>query len=256
MIFTLVLIAIGVLLFLVIGYNIVLQYKQKQQADQRAAIARQKTFISESEDLLLNSARLPYSTEIMLILHKRIMHSLQQIKRIDPDVKGLTDRLGASQNQISQLQDRGFENNQQLRIPDNDAEAVQMLKVIKRLRAVIRSEHARGRIATSIFVAEDRKLELMILKVNIENTIKRALESQAMRQWGSSRQLLNKAISVLNGLSDRDEYLEQRLAQMRQMNDDMSEKLKKVQTKQKEDKEKEMKEQDELDVIFQPKKKW
>lgn len=256
MIFTLVLVAIGVLLFLVIGYNIILQYKQKQQADQRIAISRQKVIISESEDLLLNSARLPYSKEIMVVLHKRIMHALEEIKKIDPEVKGLNERISASQNQLAQLQNRGIESPTQLRMPDSDTEALQMLKVIKRLRGVIRSEHARGRIATPIFVAEDRRLELMTLKVNIENTIKRAVESQAIRQWGTARQLLNKAISIVSNLSDRDEYLEQRLAYMHQMNDEMSDKLKKVQTKQKEEKAKELKEKDELDMLFQPKKKW
>ncbi|CAG9296521.1 DNA repair protein [Celerinatantimonas diazotrophica] len=256
MIFTLVLIAIGVLLFLVIGYNIALQYKQKQQADQRIAISRQKVIISESEDLLLNSARIPYSKEMMTVLHKRIMYALEQIKKIDPEVKGLHERLNASQNQLTQIQNRNYESPTHLRMPDNDTEALQMLKVIKRLRAVIRSEHSRGRIATPIFVAEDRRLELMTLKVNIENTIKRAAESQAVRQWGTARQLLNKAITIVSNLSDRDEYLEQRLAYMHQMNDEMSERLKKVQTQQKEEKAKDLKEQDELDMLFQPKKKW
>lgn len=129
MIFTLVLIAIGVLLFLVIGYNIMLQYKQKQLADQRTAISRQKLFISESEDLLLNSSRIPYSKEMLVVLHKRIMHALEQIKKVDPEVKGLNDRINACRNQLSQLQQRSDTQQQTLRMPANDAEALQMLKV-------------------------------------------------------------------------------------------------------------------------------
>lgn len=252
MIFTLVLIAIGILLFLVIGYNIVLQYKQKQQADLRSAVSRHRRVISETEDLLLNSARLPYSISLMLILHKRIFNALNHIQKVYPEMKGLKERLESSQNQVNQLQDKNATTTQQFRVPDNDGEAIQMLKVVKRLRSVIRSEHAYGRIATPTFIAEDRRLELMILKVNIENTIKRAMEAQAMRQWGTARQLLNKAINVINNISDKDEYMEHKLSQMHQMNNDMSEKLNKVKTQEAE----ERKEKDDLDMLFQPKKKW
>ena len=43
MILTLVLLSIGALLFLVIAYNVVQQYKQKAEAEKRHAIARHKT---------------------------------------------------------------------------------------------------------------------------------------------------------------------------------------------------------------------
>ncbi|MFM2481026.1 DNA repair protein [Celerinatantimonas sp. YJH-8] len=251
MIFTLVLIAIGILLFIVIGYNIVLQYKQKLLADQRATISRHKVVISETEDLLLNSSRIPYSSDLMIILHNRILKTLTLIQKVDPELKGLNDRIQAAKNQMEQLRN-GIEQSAVLRIPDTDSEAVQMLKIIKRLRSVIRSEHSRGRVATPNYVAEDRRLELMTLKVNIENAIKRAMEAQAMRQWGTARQLLNKAITVVSNINDKDDYLIAKLEQMHQMNDDMSEKLKKVQSQQK----KEEEEKDDIDVLFQPKKKW
>ena len=53
MVLTLILLSIGALLFLVITYNIVQQYKQKQETDRRILMSRQKLIIDESDELLL-----------------------------------------------------------------------------------------------------------------------------------------------------------------------------------------------------------
>ncbi len=45
MVLTLILLSIGALLFLVITYNIVQQYKQKQETDRRILMSRQKLII-------------------------------------------------------------------------------------------------------------------------------------------------------------------------------------------------------------------
>ena len=52
MILTLILLSIGALLFLVIAYNVVQQYKQKAEADKRQAIARHKAVAGETEEEL------------------------------------------------------------------------------------------------------------------------------------------------------------------------------------------------------------
>lgn len=254
MIFTLVLIAIGAVLFLVIGYNVLLQYRQKQEADKRANIAKHKAIISETEDLLLNSVRLPYSKELVSLLHRRTLYALHSIKEIDPSVSGLDNRIRACEAQITQLEQRDYSMEGNFRPPDTDKEAIQMLQVIKKLRSVVRSEQAKGKVDTQAFIVEDRRLELMQLKVNIENAIKRAMEAQALRQWGTARQLLNKGIQVVSNITDPDAYLEQKLGEMRQMNQEMSDKLKQVQKEHVE--EQREKEQDDIDVLFQPKKKW
>ena len=51
MILTLILLSIGALLFLVIAYNVVQQYKQKAEADKRQAIARHKAVADETEEI-------------------------------------------------------------------------------------------------------------------------------------------------------------------------------------------------------------
>ncbi len=57
MVLTLILLSIGALLFLVITYNIVQQYKQKQETDRRILMTKQKLIIDESDELLLNASR-------------------------------------------------------------------------------------------------------------------------------------------------------------------------------------------------------
>lgn len=254
MVFTLILLGIGALLFLVIAYNMVQQYKQKQESERRLAVAKQKAIINETEELLLHSSILPYSKVLVELLHKRIFEALNQIQTVDPSVKGLHSRIRATKEQLSQINTTSDAHDGTFRAPDTDKDALQMLKIVKKIRAVVRSEHAKGRLNTQAFVLEDRRLELMQLKVNIENALKRAIETQALRQWGTARQLLNKGISALNNISDRDAYLEQKLQDMLQMNQEMSEKLKSA--SQKEAQNLADKETDELDVLFQPKKKW
>jgi hypothetical protein len=254
MVFTLVLLGIGALLFLVIAYNMVQQFKQKQETERRLAIAKQKAIINETEELLLHSSILPYSKELVELLHKRMLEALNQIRTTDPSVKGLNNRIRATKGQLSQIKNAGDISDSAFRAPDTDKDALQMLQIIKKIRAVVRSEHAKGRLNTQVFVLEDRRLELMQLKVNIENALKRAVEAQALRQWGTARQLLNKGISALSNISDRDAYLEQKLQDMRRMNQEMSDKLKSASKQEAEDLAE--KETDELDVLFQPKKKW
>jgi hypothetical protein len=254
MIFTLVLIAIGAVLFLIIGYNVLLQYRQKQEADRKAGIAKHKAIISETEDLLLNSVRLPYSKQLVALLQRRTLYALRSIKQVDPTVTGLNNRIRSCEGQIAQLEQREYSSEGNFRPPDSDKEALQMLQVIKKLRAVVRSEQAKGKLDTQTFILEDRRLELMQLKVNIENAMKRAVEAQALRQWGTARQMLNRGISVVSSIDDRDAYLEQKLNEMRQMNVEMSDKLKKVQSKQVQDQE--HKDKSDIDELFAPKKKW
>ncbi|WP_432453251.1 MULTISPECIES: DNA repair protein [unclassified Agarivorans] len=255
MVFTLILLGVGTLLFLVIGYNMVQQFKQKQETERRLAIAKQKAIINETEELLLHSSILPYSKELVETLHSRILQALNHIRTTDPTVKGLNNRIRATKGQLSQIKGSGGEvSDSAFRAPDTDKDALQMLQIVKKIRAVVRSEHAKGRLNTQVFVLEDRRLELMQLKINIENALKRAIEAQALRQWGSARQLLNKSISALSNISDRDAYLEQKLTDMKRMNSEMSEKLKSASQQQVQDLAE--KETDELDVLFQPKKKW
>ncbi|MGC3833145.1 hypothetical protein ACPSKX_01950 [Moritella viscosa] len=72
---TLMIIAIAVLLFLVIGYNIILQYKRKAETEKRQIIIKHRQVIEEAEELLLNSTSLPYSKVLTLLPYRKYVNA-------------------------------------------------------------------------------------------------------------------------------------------------------------------------------------
>ncbi len=84
MLFPLILSLIGLLLFVLIGYNIIQQYKQKIEAERRIAISKQRAVISEVDELLLNATRMPFSKSLLLILQNRIRNALMQMIKSSP----------------------------------------------------------------------------------------------------------------------------------------------------------------------------
>ena len=77
MIITVVLVLIGALVLVVIGINIIQQQKARVEGDRRNEFNRQKAILDETEAVLANSAILPCSNQIIIILHERIKDALQ-----------------------------------------------------------------------------------------------------------------------------------------------------------------------------------
>lgn len=252
MVLTLVLLAIGVLLFFTIAYNIFQQYKQKQEIDRRGVIARQKVIIEETEDILLNVNRLPLNKIVILLLQNRILDAMRILLPYTPNAQLLQQRIDDVQNQIKYVNEN-YKDEGVFRAPDSDRQAIQMLQTIKKLRLILRMEHNKSKIDPQSFSVEDRKLELMLLKVNIANLLQKAMEARVQRQMGTAKQLLAKGINVLGGIGDKDNFLLSREEEMRKTLKEMNEQLEQESKKERE----ELKEkQDDLDVLFQPKRKW
>jgi len=254
MILTLVLLSIGLLLILVVGYNIVQQYKQKVETDRRITMSKQKHIIDEADELLLNANRLPYTKTLVLLLQNRILDALKNILQANPGLTSVRQRIQDVTAQIHYVQENYSGTDEtSFRAPDNDRQAIQMLQLVKKIRAVVRIEHNKGKIAPPAFIAEDRRLELLLLKINIANLQQRALDAQIQRQFGTARQLLTKGISTLTSIHDKDAWLITREEEMRFRLREMSEQLEEANQKEME----QMKEKkDDLDVLFQPKRKW
>ena len=253
MVLTLVLLAIGALLFLTIAYNIFQQHKQKQEIDRRAIVARQKIIIEEAEDILLNVNRMPYSKTLILLLQTRILDALRTLQQATPNVGAIAQRIQDVENQLKYVREnyKGDENS--FRLPDSDRQAIQMLQTAKKLRAIVRLEHNKGKIDPQSFAAEDRRLELMMLKVNIANLLQKAMEARLQNQIGTAKQLLTKGINALSVIRDKDAYLIASEEEMRATLRDINEHQEKVSQREREELQEK---QDDLDVLFQPKRKW
>ncbi len=249
------LIALGVvLLVLILGYNIMLQYRLKIETAKKQESARYLTIIDATEDLIGNAHHMPFSKDLLVCLNNRILDALQNMLDLDPKNKQLAQRVENMQAQIKHLKENhpGGESTP-FKVPSSDKQAIVMLKLVKRLRDTVRSEHNKGRFDTQAFVAENARLETIQIRINIENVIKRANDSIVRGQPGTALQLLRKGIDVLN--TKNDSYSTQAREKLQTMHDDIEQRR---QTKsasdvqQMEDKER----NSDMEALFGEKKKW
>lgn len=254
---TIIVIAIAILLFLVIGYNITLQYKRKAATEKRQAIIKHRQIIEEAEELLLNATSLPYSKALILVLHRRMYDSLMAILQLDPSLQQVRQRLVNVKTQLTQIKaNPSQQEDTRFRSPNTDREAIVLLQQVKKVRGVLRSEHAKSKLNTQTYILEDRKLELMQLKVNVDNLLKRAYEARAARQFGSTKQMLRKGIDTLNTISDKDEYLINKQQTMTALLSEINEQLSQASSEDLKDRQEKEDAKNELDLLFQPKQKW
>lgn len=258
MLFPVIFSLVGLLLFVLIGYNIVQQYKQKVEAERRMAISKQRAVVFEVDELLLNATRMPFSKSLLLILQNRIRNALLMMIHISPAVPAMREHLLNTETQIQQIRDSYTPPDESIfRTPENDKEALALLQVTKKIRAVLRSEHTKGKISTEVLVAEDHRLEMMQLKINIENSIKRINDAQLNKQFGSANQIINKLLNILASIPDKDSYLEQKQFQLIEYKNTIKSYL--VETSDnalRAMKAKEKEKKNDLDELFADKKKW
>ncbi len=255
MILTLILLSIGALLFLVIAYNVMQQYKQKAEADKRQAIAKHKSIADETEEVLLNVNLVPFSKNLVLLLQHRILDAYRAIAQVMPGNAQIRQRVLDVQTQIKNVRENYSSHDEgHFKTPESDRQAIQMLQLVKKMRAVLRVEHNKGKIDPQGFAQEDRRLELMQLKINIANLLKRAMDAQIQGQYGTCRQLFTKGLAAVSNIGDKDAYLLAREEDMRQGLQSLDEHL--AQQSESELQNIKDKETDELDILFQHKKKW
>lgn len=251
---TLILIAIGALLFLVIVYNILQQYRQKQQAERRTLLLRHKNIINETDELLLHAGQLPFSKALVMVLYNRILSSLQIMQQQDSASTQIKSRKANIEQQLQQVKEHYQMDQASLKPPESDQQAIHMLKIVKRLRALLRIEHNNGKLGNQTFVVEDRRLELVQLKINLANLVKRARIAVDNKNNQMARQMLTKGLNVLEQVPDKDEQLKNIEENLQLRLNELNNTLVKVEQEQKAREEEQ--EKSELDQLFEPKRKW
>ena len=245
---------VAILLVLILGYNIILQYKVKVETTRRQESARYVTLIDNTEELIDHAHHIPFSQPLLLCLNTRILDALESMVELDPKNKHLSQRLEHVKRQIAQLQQN--ENNEEstsFKMPSNDKQAIAMLKLVKRLRETIRNEHNKGRFDTQSYINENTRLETIQIRINIENVIKRANDSIIRGQTGTALQLLRKGIDALS--SKNDAYSIKAKLKLQSMLDELDKKLQ--DKSQKESLQSANKERNnDMDALFGEKKKW
>ncbi|GAB6262173.1 DNA repair protein [Photobacterium sp. 53610] len=244
---------VGLLLVLVVGYNVIIQYRQQLESQKQQELAKHIAVIDSSEDLISHAHHLPYSKDLLVCLNHRILSALESMYEIDQTDRSMPQRIHNVREQIKQLQQHYTPNEMSgFKVPTTDRQAIAMLQLVKRLKQVVKSEHSKGRLGTQAFVTENARLEGLQLRINIENVVKRANDARMKRQIGTAKQLLRKGLDALS--TKNHNYANQAREKLQAMLDEIDSSQNQTHAKQRQ----EMieKEQDELDVLFQPKKKW
>lgn len=233
--------------------NAVQQHKEKQNAERRQELTKQKKIIEETEEVLMNSANIPMSKALFSVLYRRIYTALAVMAELSPNSKEIKNRLTEAKERIenSSSQDSSAE---RIALPDNEKQVIALLQGVKKLRSIVRSEHSKGKIDTQVFLNEDKRLEKMQLQVNIDSQLKRGKAARSANMLGSARQYFEKALAVINSLNFTDEYVASRKQEIEDMLEEIMTELKA--TNASDAKKKLDNEKDDLDELFAPKKKW
>lgn len=245
---------VAILLVLVLGYNIMLQYKSKVETVKKQETARYVAVIDSTEELLGHANNIPFSKTLLLCLNHRILDALQSMQDLDPKNKQVATRIATMQQQLADI-DSNFndEETTSFKIPANDKQAIAMLKIVKKLRETVRNEHNKGRMDTQAYVNENGRLESMQIRINIENVIKRANDAISRGQSGTALQLLRKGIDALSSKSDS--YSQQAKEKLQTMLDDLDQQRQSRDAVEREEIENRER-NDDMDALFGDKKKW
>ncbi|WAJ69076.1 hypothetical protein [Catenovulum adriaticum] len=255
MIFTIVIALVIALVVLAIIINAVQQHKEKIESDKRNELAKYKHTVEETENLLMNIGNFPVSPQLILILHQRLLDAIKAMAELMPESTDFRQRLRDTQERVKNVSTQQPQvNDEDFNLPDDERATIALIQGIKKLRTALRSEHTKGKVDPQLFMTEDKRLDALQLRINVESLMKRGNMARQSQMLGSARQYYEKALATIDAQAIRSEYANQRKVELTTRLREITEELKN--TNEKDRRKKAADEEDDLDVLFQPKKKW
>lgn len=244
------------LIIFVVIVSAVQQHKEKQEAEKRVKVAKQKAIIDESEELIHNLTHIPSSPNIVKILTRRTLNAANVMQTLMPEVKGIKKKIIDISTRLEAAEDLAENQNNEVNfvLPDNEQQILAILQCIKKVRAILKSEQSKGMLDAQTFTQEDQRLDTMQLKINIESLVKRGSQAQSKEMLGSARQYFEKALQTLASHPVKTDYIKVKSAEISQQLEEITDSLKVTNASDAAKKAKN--EENELDMLFQPKKKW
>lgn len=254
-IFTIVIILIVTLIVGAIFVNAIQQHREKIEAEKRTEVAKQRSIIDETENVMIAADTMPVSQQLIYILQQRVINALRVINEMTPGIADVRQRLRDSDDKLK-LINVGEEapSHDAFQLPDNDKLIIQYIQAIKKFRVLLRSEHSKGKVDTQTFAREDKQLATLQLRVNVETLARRGEGALSSNMLGSARQYFEKAIAALEGQTPPNEYSKNRMIQLKEKLQVIQDNLRDVNAADRAKKQEA--ERDELDELFAPKKKW
>ena len=254
MLLTLIITLVIALVIIAVIVNAIQQHKERLAALKRAEFSKLRTILEDTEELIVNSANVPLSPAISNMLLKRIAFTLSAMVELEPGAKDIKQRLQETEKRLNESSGSELQAQESVTLPDNDQQLIGMIKGIKKLRTVLRAEHARGNVDTQVVIQEDKRLEILQLRINVESQIKRGNQARHNNMLGSARQYFEKALNSLSSSPHQDDYVTTRKSEVIQALEDIARELKEGNMRDREKKEE--KENKDLDELFAPKRKW
>ena len=259
MLITLAVIFIVLATFALIVVNMISDYTSRRDQDYRTMVNHARNIISDTEELLLNQAQISMSKVLLLVLHNRILRCLEKMSGLQREGisnANVKERLLNEKKIIAEIKS-SFHDELAFRPPETDGLALAQLRCIRRLRTILHSEMKIGTIvSTSEIQAGDRRLYLLVLKVNISNLISRTLELKRLKQIGSCRVLVQKGLDVIRKSNIKDEWINEKADLLMQLesglNEEKRDKLKELAL----DAGRQAEAKKDMDELFGDKKKW
>jgi len=243
------------LVLVAIVVNALQQHKEKQDAEKRTEIAKQKSVIDETENVLTATDSIPVSQTLILILNKRVLNAIRIIYELSPTIPDAKQRINNTEDKIKMIDvNQPTPPHEEFILPENDKLVIQYIQAIKKFRVLLRSEHNKGKVDKQVFTNEDRSLASLQIKVNVETLAKRGSAALQSNMLGSARQYYEKAIAALDTQQQPDDYNLQRREELAEQLKTIQNNLRNVNAQDRAKKQEE--ERDELDELFAPKKKW
>lgn len=239
------------LIIVVLGYNIYIQYMEKR----KQLIAKEKnnslSIIKGTEELLSFAAYIPFTPQLLYILHNRILNEFIILNKLEPKNHIFKERIKNKKEYLNNIMNQNLDST--FNPPLNEVQAIKFLKMIKRLKKIVQNEYNKSVIPLDYYTSETKRMEEMQIKINIENAIVRIQSLQKREDFSGSIQLINKSISMLKIYNNFD-YCRNKIPLLQQL---LLDHEKNLQFKTNNIKDKLIeKNKDEFEAIFGDKKKW
>ncbi|MFT4994035.1 MAG: hypothetical protein ACI965_001057 [Paraglaciecola sp.] len=255
MTFIIIIVLIVSLLVIAIIVNAIQQHKKKVETEIRSEIAKQKSIVDYTENTIMATQQIPVTQRLLFILHRRVFNALKGMQLLNPGIMDIGQRIRITEEMLKEIKvDQAPPPEEAFQLPSNDKQVIQFIKGIKNMRTLLRSEHRKSHVDRKTFESEDKLLERMQLRSNVDTLMRRGEASLAAHQLGSARQSMEKAIAALASQPNPDDYIIARKGELEDQLRNIRDSLRNANSN--DVLKKQESERDEIDELFGDKKKW